>query len=82
MIDINLIRENKELVKTNIKKKFQDEKIPLVDKVYDLDIKFREIKSKGDYLRGEKNKFSAQIGLFMREGNKEEAEKNLKMVKF
>ena len=75
MIDINLIRENKELVKTNIKKKFQDEKIPLVDKVYDLDIKFREIKSKGDYLRGEKNKFSAQIGLFMREGNKEEAEK-------
>ena len=47
MIDITLIRENKELVKENIKKKFQDQKLPLVDEVYDLDLKFREAKQKG-----------------------------------
>ena len=56
MIDIKLIRENKELVKENIKKKFQDEKLPLVDEVYELDLKYRECKVKADNLRSEKNK--------------------------
>ena len=56
MIDIRLIRENKELVKENIKKKFQDHKLPLVDEVYDLDIQFREAKQEADQLRAEKNK--------------------------
>ena len=69
MIDINLIRENKDLVKENIKKKFQDEKLPLVDEVEAKDIKYREIKAKGDELRNEKNKISASIGEFVR--NKE-----------
>ena len=73
MIDITLIRENKELVKENIKKKFQDQKLPLVDKVYDLDLKFREAKQKGDNLRALKNEKSALIGNLMREGKKDEA---------
>ena len=55
MIDIKLIRENRELVKENIKKKFQDEKLTLVDEVYELDIKYRECKTKADNLRSEKN---------------------------
>ena len=75
MIDIKLIRENKDLVKENIKKKFQDKKLPLVDKVYDLDIKCREAKLKGDELRALKNEKSALIGSLMREGKKDEAEK-------
>ena len=75
MIDIRLIRENKELVKENIKKKFQDHKLPLVDEVYDLDIQFREAKQEADQLRAEKNKKSAEIGSLMRDGKKEEAEK-------
>ena len=73
MIDITLIRENKELVKENIKKKFQDQKLPLVDEVYDLDLKFRENKQKGDNLRALKNEKSALIGNLMREGKKDEA---------
>ena len=77
MIDIKLIRENKDLVKENIKKKFQDHKLPLVDEVYDLDIQFREIKQEGDNLRSSKNNKSSEIGLLMRNGKKEEAE-NLK----
>ena len=48
MIDIKLIRENRDLVKENIKKKFQDEKLPLVDEVYEFDIEYRECKSKGE----------------------------------
>ena len=75
MIDIKLIRENKDLVKENIKKKFQDKKLPLVDEVYELDIKCREAKGKGDELRALKNEKSALIGALMREGKKEEAEK-------
>ena len=75
MIDINLIRENKDLVKENIKKKFQDEKLPLVDEVFNLDKEYRECKLKGDTLRGEKNKLSDSIGALMREGKKDEAEK-------
>ena len=75
MIDIKLIREQRDLVKENIKKKFQDEKLPLVDEVYDLDIKYRETKTKVDNLRGEKNSKSAMIGTLMREGKKDEASK-------
>ena len=75
MIDIKLIRESKDLVKENIKKKFQDKKIPLVDEVYELDIKCREAKGKGDELRKEKNEKSALIGALMRDGKKDEAEK-------
>ena len=73
MIDIKLIRENRDLVKENIKKKFQDHKLPLVDEIYDLDIKYREAKQEGDTLRAEKNNKSALIGTLMREGKKEEA---------
>ena len=75
MIDIKLIREERELVKENIKKKFQDEKLVLVDEVYELDIKYRHFKAEADRLRGEKNRLSEQIGLFMREGKKDEANK-------
>lgn len=75
MIDIKLIRENRDLVKENIKKKFQDHKLPLVDEVYELDIKYREAKQKGDNLRALKNTKSSEIGLLMREGKKEEANK-------
>ena len=75
MIDINLIRNNKELVKENIKKKFQDEKLSLVDEIFDMDIKFREFKQKGDNLRSEKNNLSSSIGILIRDGKKEEAEK-------
>ncbi len=80
MIDINLIRENKDLVKENIKKKFQDEKLPLVDDVFNLDKEYRECKLKGDTLRGEKNKLSSSIGELMRDGKKDEAEKVKKEV--
>ena len=75
MIDIKLIREQRDVVKENIKKKFQDEKLPLVDEVYDLDIKYRETKTKVDNLRSEKNSKSAMIGTLMREGKKDEASK-------
>ena len=75
MIDINLIRENKELVRENIRKKFQDKKLPLVDEIEMLDQKFRDVKQKGDNLRALKNSKSAEIGTLMREGKREEAEK-------
>ena len=75
MIDINLIRENRELVKENIKKKFQNEKLHLVDEIYELDLRFREAKSNADNLRSEKNKLSDKIGLLMRERKKDEASK-------
>ncbi|MCM1052962.1 MAG: serine--tRNA ligase [Ruminococcus sp.] len=73
MIDIKLIRENKELVKENIKKKFQDEKLPIVDEVYNLDIEYRETKANADNLRSEKNKKSDSIGLLMRDKKIDEA---------
>ena len=75
MIDIKLIRENKELVKENIKKKFQDEKLPLVDEVFELDKRVREVQLKADTLKGNKNKLSGEIGKLMQAGKKEEAEK-------
>lgn len=74
MIDIKLIRENPELVKENIKKKFQDDKIKLVDEVYKLDKEFRETKTKADSLRNQKKTISKQIGGLMAKGLKEEAE--------
>ena len=80
MIDINLIRENKDLVKENIKKKFQDHKLPLVDEVYNLDIEYRNIKTENDNARNSKNKLSDSIGLLMREGKREEAENVKKEV--
>ena len=74
MIDINLIRENKELVKENIKKKFQDKKLPLVDEIEKLDIEYRTYKKQGDDLRALKNQKSGEIGALMRDNKKEEAE--------
>ena len=73
MIDIKLIRENRDIVKENIKKKFQDEKLILVDEVYELDIKYRNAKMNGDNLRNEKNKLSGTIGMLMKEQKREEA---------
>ena len=81
MIDINLIRENPDLVKENIKKKFQDEKLVLVDEVQSLDAEYRAAKTRGDTLRGERNKISKQIGLYMRDKNIEAAEQAKKSVK-
>ena len=75
MIDIKLIRENKDLVKENIKKKFQDEKLPLVDEIFDLDKEVREVQVKVDGMKAEKNKLSGQIGLLMKDGKKDEAAK-------
>ncbi len=75
MIDINLIRENPELVKENIRKKFQDYKLALVDEVLALDIKKRELQQEGDNLRARRNTLAKQIGAFMKEGKREEAEK-------
>ncbi|HRU98469.1 MAG TPA: serine--tRNA ligase [Ruminococcus sp.] len=75
MIDIKLIRTNPELVKENIKKKFQDEKLELVDKVIELDKKFRETKLECDNLRNMRNVKSKEIGGFMKNGQKDEAEK-------
>ena len=81
MLDIKLIRENPELVKENIKKKFQDEKLPLVDEVIALDKEVREAKGKGDALRADRNRISKEIGLLMRDGKKEEAEAAKNKVK-
>ena len=75
MIDIKLIRENPDMVKENIKKKFQYYKLELVDKILELDKKNREIKLNGDELRSSRNSLSSQIGNLMRSGNREEAEK-------
>mgnify|MGYP004633902527 FL=1 len=80
MIDIKLIRENRELVKENIKKKFQDEKLPLVDEVFELDKEVREAKLKGDNLRSEKNNLSKSIGALMKDGKKDEAEELKKKI--
>lgn len=80
MIDINLIRENRELVKENIKKKFKDDRIPLVDEVYELDIKFRNAKKEADDLRNEKNKLSSEIGFLIKENKVTEIENNKKRI--
>ena len=75
MLDIKLVRTNPELVKENIKKKFQDEKLVLVDEVLDLDTKFRAAKTKCDELRNKRKVMSKQIGGLMAKGQKDESEK-------
>ena len=75
MLDIKFLRQNPEIVKTNIKNKFQDDKLPLVDKVIELDKEFRESKTRAEYLRSQRNSISKQIGFFMGQGKKDEAEK-------
>lgn len=75
MIDIKLIRENRELVKENIKKKFQDEKLHLVDEVYEMDKKVRDVQTKVDGLKAEKNKMSGEIGKLMKDKMIDEANK-------
>ena len=75
MIDINLIRENRDLVKENIKKKFQDEKLSLVDEIYELDKEYRKTRKNADDFRGDKNKISSEIGTLYREGKIDEANK-------
>ena len=80
MIDIKIIRENRDIVKENIKKKFQDDKLSLVDEVYEYDVEYRDCKAKGDNLRSEKNKLSAQIGALMRDKKVDEANDIKKQV--
>ena len=75
MLDIKFVRANPDAVKENIRKKFQDAKLPLVDEVLELDRKYREAKTRCDYLRGQRNSLSKQIGGLMAKGQKEEAEK-------
>ena len=74
MIDIRFLRENPEAVKENIKKKFQNDKLPLVDEVIALDRRNREIKVEVEALRAERNKASKQIGVLMASGKRDEAE--------
>ena len=80
MLDIKFVRENPELVKENIKKKFQDEKLPLVDEAIELDAKKRSLQQEADDLKAERNKISKQIGALMSQGKKEEAEAVKKQV--
>ena len=80
MLDIKFVKENKELVKENIKKKFQDQKLPLVDEVVEIYDKVCALKLEGDNLRSEKNQASSQIGLLMREVKKDDAEELKKKV--
>ena len=80
MLDIKLVRSNPELVKENIKKKFQDEKLPLVDEVLELDAQFRASKGRGDELRQQRNTISKEIGKLMSQGKKDEAQEVKKQV--
>ena len=73
MLDIKFVRENPELVKENIRKKFQDEKLPLVDECLALDAELRKVQLEADDLRAKRNKLSKQIGGLMAKGLKEEA---------
>ena len=75
MLDIKFVRENPDIVKENIRKKFQDAKLPLVDEVLVLDKENRTIKQEVEALRAQRNKLSKQIGALMAKGEKEEAEK-------
>lgn len=74
MLDIKFLRSNPELVKENIKKKFQDQKLVLVDEVVSLDKEYRDSKTRCDYLRSQRNTISRQIGMLMGKGKREEAE--------
>ena len=80
MLDINLLRNDPERVKENIRKKFQDDKLVLVDEVVEFDRQYREAKSRGDYLRSQRNSISKQIGALMGQGKREEAEEVKKQV--
>ncbi len=80
MLDIKFLRTNPDIVKQNIKNKFQDEKLPLVDQVIELDKEFRESKTRAEALRANRNKVSKQIGALMAQGKKEEAEEVKKQV--
>ena len=80
MIDIKFLRENPDVVKENIRKKFQDSKLPLVDEVIELDNQRRAAQQKADALRADRNKYSKQIGALMGQGKKEEAEQVKKLV--
>ena len=80
MLDLKFVRENPDIVKQNIKNKFQDKKIPLVDEVIELDAKNRAAKKEADELRANKNKIAKQIGALMGQGKKEEAEELKKQV--
>ena len=81
MIDIKFLRENPDVVKQNIKNKFQDHKLCLVDEVIDLDLKNREVKLRGDELRASRNTLSSQIGMLMKSGKRDEAEEIKLQVK-
>ena len=80
MLDMKFVRENPDAVKENIKKKFQDEKLPLVDEVIALDEEARTTKQEADTLRADRNKLSKQIGMLMGQGKKDEAEEVKKQV--
>ena len=80
MLDIKFLRTNPDIVKQNIKNKFQDEKLPLVDQVIELDKEFRECKTRAEALRANRNKVSKQIGALMGQGKKDEAEEIKKQV--
>ncbi|MBQ5565663.1 MAG: serine--tRNA ligase, partial [Clostridia bacterium] len=80
MIDIKFLRENPDIVKDNIRKKFQDSKLPLVDEVIELDNQRRAAQQKADALRADRNKYSKQIGALMGQGKKDEAEEMKKLV--
>ena len=80
MLDIKFLRNNPELVKENIRKKFQDRKVPLVDQAIELDVKIRDVKHKGDELRAKRNLLSGEIGKLMREKKVEEANETKKQV--
>ena len=81
MIDIKFLRENPDVVKENIRKKFQDRKLPLVDEVIELDAQLRRAQQRGDQLRADKNRIAKEVGGFMAKGMKEEAEKAKAQVK-
>ena len=80
MLDIKFVRENPDIVKQNIKNKFQDAKLPLVDEVIALDKENREIKGEVEELRAQKNKISKEIGKLMAQGKKDEAENVKKKI--
>ncbi len=80
MLDLKFLREDPEAVKENIRRKFQDKKLPLVDEVIALDLKLREAKHEGDEIRASRNKYSKQIGALMGQGKREEAEEMKRLV--
>ena len=80
MLDLKFLRENPETVKENIRRKFQDKKLPLVDEVIELDVAYREAKQKGDEIRASRNRISKQIGALMAQGQREQAEEAKRLV--